>query len=540
MVTINLKESRLMNLLKINEKELEEVLFNLKSEIEKIGEDEISVEINADRLDMLSPEGIKRAVDGLLGRSLGEAKYEVINSDYTLIVEDVKSRPYALGAVIYDIKIDEDRLKEIIQFQEKLHDTIGRKRKKVAIGIHDLDKIDQKIIKYKEVPLDTEFIPLHSSKKMKISEVISNTEQGKMYGSISINNGFSPAIVQDDNEILSIPPIINSDKTTLDVNTRNLFIDVTGTNLDAVAQTLDLLVSNFAEGGSKIGLIRVESSYTNSSPLLIHNKISVTPSQINSRLGLSLSEKDIETYILKMRMDAKADKDKIDIVIPQYRVDILTYADISEDVAMAYGYGNFKLNEVRIAQTGSLLYITRIERAFRELAVGSGFEEIFNLVLTNNEYLYGDYAKIENPISMEYNAVRNSLIWPMLSFLSKNQHARFPIKVFEVGEVVVRDENSDSGYSNSNRACLAIMDSKISYEYLQAIVHQIIYNLTGKTPKYVRQDKEYYIKGRSSKLIIDDKELGEIGEVSPEYLTKFNIKYPIVISELYLDKIGEL
>lgn len=540
MVTIILRESRLLDLLKVKEKELEEILFNLKSEVEKVGEDEISIEINADRLDMLSPEGIKRAVDGLLERKLGEAKYEIVPTDYTLIVENVKTRPYALGAVVYNVKLNEERLRELIQFQEKLHDTIGRKRKKVAIGIHDLRKIDQKIIRYKELPLTTEFIPLYQNKKMKISEVLTSTEQGKLYGNISVYNGMTPAIVQDDNEILSIPPVINSNKTALDENTTDLFIDVTGTNLEAVAQTLDILVSNLAEGGAKIGLVKVISPFAEKSPLMFHKEISVTEEQINTRLGLDISVEQMKNLILRMRMDAKSSNKILTVVVPQYRVDIMTYVDIAEDIAMAYGYKNFNLNTFRAAQMGNLLYISRLERAFRELAIGAQFQEIFSLVLTKSSNLWGDSVTVENPISAEYNAVRNSLIWTTLDFLSKNQHARFPVKVFETGDVVVKDELSDTGFKNDTRACLAIMDSKVSYELLQAVVHQIIYNLSAKEPRYVAQNKEYFIKGRSAKILVEDKEIGEIGEISPEYLDKFNIKYPVVLCELYLNKMGEL
>lgn len=540
MVTITLKQSRLLELLKVNEKELEDVLFNLKSEVEKVGEDEISIEINADRLDMLSPEGIKRAVDGLLERRLGEAKYEIIPTDYKLIVEDVKTRPYALAAVVYNVKFDEERLREIIQFQEKLHDTIGRKRKKVAIGLHDLRKIDQKVIRYKELPLTTEFVPLNQNNKMKVSEVITKTEQGKLYGNISVRDGMTPAIVQDDGEVLSIPPIINSNKTALDVNTTDLFIDVTGTSFEAVTQTLDILVSNLAEGGSKIGLVKVEASFADKSPLMLHSNISVTEEQINKRLGLKLTSEEIAKLILRMRMDAKSIGSKVDIVVPQYRVDIMTYVDIAEDVAMAYGYKNFNLDTIHVAGNGNLLYITKLERAFRELAVGGQFQEIFSLVLTKDINLSGEFVKVENPISVEYNAVRNSLVWTTLDFLSKNQHARFPVKVFETGDVVVKDDSSDTGYRNETRACLAIMDSKVSYEDLQAVVHQILYNLVGKEPKYVSQFKEYYIKGRASKILIGDTEIGEIGEISPEYLEKFNIKYPVVLSEIYLSRLGEM
>ncbi|MCY0883965.1 MAG: phenylalanine--tRNA ligase subunit beta [Acidianus infernus] len=539
MVNIVLKESRLLNLLGLEEKELNDVLFNLKSEVEKRGEDELEIEINSDRLDMLSPEGIKRAVDGILGRKLGEAKYEVVPTNYQLIIDDVESRPYALAAVVYDVKLDDDRIKELIQFQEKLHCTIGRKRKKVAIGIHDLDKIDGKVIRYSKVPLDYRFIPLNSDKEMSVSAVISSTEQGKLYGNISIKYNYSPAVLQEDGQVLIIPPVINSNKTKIDSSTKNLFIDVTGTNFDAVAQTLDLLVSNFAEGGSKIGTVKV-SRYTSSSPLLIHNKLVVKTSDINKRLGLSLSTEEIAKYVRMMRMDANINGDEVEVIVPQYRIDIMTYVDVAEDVAMAYGYKSFSLPQYTSKGTGELLPITKLERAFRDLVIGGGFQEIFTFVLNKSSYLlYNDFVKIQNPITVEYDAVRNSLIWNMLKFLAKNQHARFPIKVFEVGDVVVKSEESDTGYKNDARACLAIMNSRVSYEELQSVVHQILYNLKGKEPRYVRQDKDYFIKGRSAKIMFDNNVVGEIGEISPQVLEKFNIENPVVIAEIYLEKLCE-
>jgi len=539
MVNIVLKESRLLNLLGLEEKDLNDVLFNLKSEVEKRGEDELEIEINSDRLDMLSPEGIKRAVDGILGRKLGEAKYEIVPTNYQLIIDDVESRPYALAAVVYDVKLDDDRIKELIQFQEKLHCTIGRKRKKVAIGIHDLDKIDGKVIRYSKVPLNYKLVPLNSDKEMSVSEVTSSTEQGKLYGNISIKDNYSPAILQEDGQVLSIPPIINSNKTKIDSSTKNLFIDVTGTNFDAVAQTLDLLVSNFAEGGSKIGTVKV-SRYTSSSPLLIHNKLVVKTSDINKRLGLSLSTEEMAKYVRMMRMDANINSDKIEVIVPQYRIDIMTYVDIAEDIAMAYGYKSFSLPQYTSKGMGELLPITKLERVFRDLAIGGGFQEIFTFVLNKSSYLlYNDFVKIQNPITVEYDAVRNSLIWNMLKFLAKNQHARFPIKVFEVGDVVVKSEESDTGYKNDTRACLAIMNSRVSYEELQSVVHQILYNLKGKESRYVRQEKDYFIKGRSAKILFDNNVVGEIGEISPEILEKFNIENPVVIAEIYLEKLCE-
>jgi len=546
MVTIVVKKSKLLQELKLTQKELENVLFNLKSEVEPIDEDNISIEINADRLDMLSVGGISRAIKGMLGKELGESKYTIVDTDYKLVVSNVESRPYALGAVIYNIKLDDDEIKELIQFQEKLHDTIGRKRKKVAIGIHDLDKIDSKVIKYEYIPLDYKFIPLNSNMEMSVSEIIKNTEQGKEYGNISIYNKLTPAILQDNGEVLSIPPIINSNKTKLDSKTKNLFIDVTGTNFDSVYQTLDILSSNLAEEGAKIGFVEIEAPYSRTipnakSPIMKHKTISVNPSYINNRIGVSLDKDTIVKSILKMRMNATLNDNNgnIDIIVPPYRIDIMRDVDIAEDVAMAIGYDNLGVEKFQSYGVGKYLKISMVSRAFRDLSIGAGFQEIYSLVLTKSANLIDNYVKILNPISIEYDAVRNSLIWTTLNFLSKNQHARFPIKIFEVGDVVTKSE-SDTGYTNETRGCFAIMDSKVSYENLQSLVHQIIANVVGIEPSYLKNDNSIFIRGRGASISIKGNIVGIIGEINPEILRKFELSFPVVLSEIYLSKLNNL
>ncbi|MEM0263016.1 MAG: phenylalanine--tRNA ligase subunit beta, partial [Saccharolobus sp.] len=67
MVTIVLSKRKLLDKLGLNEHELEDILFNLKSEIKPVDENNLEIEINADRLDLLTTDGIARAVKGLLG-----------------------------------------------------------------------------------------------------------------------------------------------------------------------------------------------------------------------------------------------------------------------------------------------------------------------------------------------------------------------------------------------------------------------------------------------------------------------------------------
>ncbi|BFH74438.1 phenylalanine--tRNA ligase subunit beta [Sulfurisphaera javensis] len=539
MPTINVYKWRILNELKINESKLEDLLFNLKSEMKPIDQDHIEIEINNDRPDLLFVYGIIRAIKGLLKRELGEAKYQVKDTDYLFEVKEVKSRPYALSAIVENIKLDDELLKELIQFQEKLHVTVGRKRKKIAIGLHDLDKIDSKHILYTTVDLNYKFVPLNSSKEMIVKEVLEETEQGKEYGTISLYNGKMPAIMQSDGQILSLPPVINAEKTRIETSTRNLFIDVTGTSLDTVIFTLDLIVTNLAEMGGKIGRVKVLSPYAEFSPVLRHSSIKISIDYINNVLGTQLTKDEIIELLKMARFDVNDIGSELEVIIPPYRNDILAQIDITEDVAMTYGYANLIPSPYKVGKIGELTEKTKITRVIRDLSIGAGFTEIFTFILTNDSYLIGNFVKILNPVTIDYNAVRNSLIPSMLQFLSKNQHARMPIKVFEVGEVVVENEKSETGYSNKLNAVYSIMNSKVSFEELQAPVHYILSNL-GISVEYKKAQHPFLIDGRTALIYCNGKKIGIIGEVKPEILEKLKIEYPIAISEIYLDEIKEL
>ena len=168
MPVIKIRPERLNKLLPgMSMEEIEEALFKLKGEVE-IGEDGyIYVELNPDRPDMYIGEGIVRAVKGLLGVERGYTPPRVRQAGVEVVADRVVSRPFISVAVVYNVGIDEEFMEELIQFQEKLHDTIGRRRRKMAIGLHDLDKIPSSRIMYKELPVtQARFKPLHHEEMM--------------------------------------------------------------------------------------------------------------------------------------------------------------------------------------------------------------------------------------------------------------------------------------------------------------------------------------------------------------------------------------
>ncbi len=238
-------------------------------------------------------------------------------------------------------------------------------------------------------------------------------------------------------------------------------------------------------------------------------------------------------------MNCDIENGVIRVTVPQYRVDILNEIDVVEDIAMSIGYNNLEPSKYISTNYGSYDYMTLLERKIRELGIGAGYVEISNFVLIKDEKLFSNkYVKILNPVTDEYNAVRNSLIPGLLDFLSKNQHAKFPIRVFETGDVVVYDSSTDTGFRNDKRAAYAIMDNKVSYEDIQAPIHYILKSL-GLEVNYKEENNNIFIEGRSASIFYENEKMGVIGEVNPDVLIRFGIEYPAVIAELYISEIAK-
>ena len=102
--------------------------------IESINDKEIEVEILPNRPDLLSMQGFIRALKSFLGKEKGLRKYKIHKpeKDYKIKIEkEVKDiRPYTVCTIAKNLSLNNERIKELIDLQEKLHLTVGRKRKK--------------------------------------------------------------------------------------------------------------------------------------------------------------------------------------------------------------------------------------------------------------------------------------------------------------------------------------------------------------------------------------------------------------------------
>jgi len=538
---------------KLSDSELLELLEKSKMSLERIEGEELEVEVTTDRLDLLSEEGIARHFKGLLGIEKGIPRYEVFRSEVEGIVDEsvIGVRPgFALGVVL-GVELGEDGLLSLMHLQEKIHQTWGRGRRKVSIGVHDFDKLKPPITYAGEKPEDIRFVPLGETDVMDGREIIRKHEKGVVYGHIIADKPLFPVLRDSRGEVLSLPPIINSEMTRVTADTKNLLIDVTGTSQREVEQALIVVVTALAEIGGRIGTVRLRGAKGEfATPDLTPKVMRLEADYFRDKTGLDLSPQEIAALLRKARMDAVAKQGIVEASIPPYRVDFLHPIDLVEEALIVYGFNNLEWEIPNVMTIGRVHPTEKFSRKVRLLMVGLGYQEVLSYVMTSEEELFEKVlrpkkpiVKVANPVSAAFSVLRDSLMPGLLSFLSNNVHASYPQMIFEVGDVVIVDEEQETKARNERRVAAALADDIVSFERIQAHLDALLRSLG---IKYELEEYEHptLIKGRSASIsyLLKSKTIkaGYIGEVKPEVLEILGLRCPVGVFELNLDPlIGE-
>ncbi len=515
----------------------------LKAETSIIDDERVEVEIEVDRPDLYLPEGVARAVKGLIGKEKGIPRYVVTDSGVAIDAGPVETRPFIAGAVVWDVNVDEYFLEDLIQFQEKLHLSIGFRRERFAIGFHDLDKLPGSRIVYEYVDIRAaKFRPLGYSYEMTVKEILEKTEQGVKYGNLSVKADKHPALVSN-GEIISLPPVINSELTKIEPGTKNIFIDVTGTDREAVEKAVTLIAFTLAERSKtrRVGLVSTTypSGLTSTTPRRRGVVVELDVNRVNHWLGVELSSSDVVEYALMSRFNAVIRSNNVvEIETPPYRLDIFGWVDVAEDLLLAMGFAKLELKRPRLMLRGKFLDYTVWERKARELLLGLGFTEVYTFTMANcreQEEIGGiassRLVRIKNPSHAEYDCMRATLIPVLLRITSFNK-SRKDLKVFEAGVTVEVAPGTDTGSVTKRKLGIAILGEKAGYEDIQAYVYALIRGLGDEISTVERTVHPSMIKGRTALVrTLQGLEI-VMGEVNPSVLEKYEIDYPVAIAEI--------
>ncbi len=504
--------------------------------IEAVHDQEVEYEVLPNRPDTLSVQGYLRAFKAYFGKEPGLKKYTVKKPEKDFVVRVDSSlkniRPYTACAIIKNLAFNDAKIKEMIDMQEKLHTTVGRNRKKLAIGIYPLEKISLPITFEARKPKDIRFIPLESEREMNGLEILQRHPTGREYASLLDGLEKYPVFVDNKGKILSLPPIINSHETgKVTYQTSEIFIECSGFDFSILKKALNILVTMFADMGGTI--YQMEVVYDNKviTPDLSPEKVKLSLEHTNKLLGLNLKEKDLETLLPRMGYDYA----KGTVMVPAWRVDILHEVDIIEDIAIAYGYDRLIPQIPKVATIGEESEESKLTRKLASILVGLGLLEASTYHLIKEEEakrakLGEEKVETENS-KTEYKILRPNLLIPALRIFSENKDNEYPQKIFEIGTVFKKSKLSETGIAESEHLLIACSPS--NFTDLKQILDYLS-KMAGFSYALKEGTHQDLIEGRTGVISIHGKETGFIGEVHPETLQDWNIKMPVTVIEFSL------
>ncbi|KAL2269653.1 hypothetical protein VTJ83DRAFT_1837 [Remersonia thermophila] len=538
---------------------------------------ELAIEIPANRYDMLCFEGIAMNLNIFRGKHatpnwrLADVPEDQLQT-LTITPETGLVRPYAAAAILRNVKFTQASYESFISLQDKLHQNLARQRTLVAIGTHDLDTIKGPFTYEALPPGDISFVPLNQTKKINGTELMSFYENDRHLGRylhILRDKPVYPVILDADRNVCSLPPIINSERSKITLETRNVFIDMTATDqtkLDIVCNMMVTMFSKYCAEPFVIEPVKVISDHngaTRITPSLATRTMDVEVDYLNGVCGLNESPESLSELLTKMAYKAEPSPDPklIRVTVPPTRADVLHPCDVMEDVAIAYGFNDLPRSSPNKSVTiGKPLMINKLSDIVRHECAMAGWAEVMPLILCSHDENFawlnrvddGSTAvKLANPKTVEYQVVRTSLLPGLLKTLSENKAMRLPLQIFETSDVVLKDETAERKARNQRRWAAAFYGKTSGFEVVHGLLDRVMSMLkvafvspdeaeAGNDGYFIQEmDDPTFFGGRAAAIGVrlggKLQRIGELGVLHPTVLERFELRYPVSTLELNLE-----
>ena len=561
---------------------LEEALTCAKAELDEdsdkslpASERTLKIELNdTNRPDLWATAGCARQLKTYSSGTIPEYPFfsapgNIRKTERKVIVEkSVQAvRPYLSGFIAGGKAVTDPSLRDMIQTQEKLSWNFGRKRRTISMGLYRISRIQWPIIYRAVDPDSVSFVPLQWETPLTLREILKQHPKGREYAFILEHKPLYPLLLDAKGEILSFPPIINSaDLGAVKVGDTDIFIELTGDDQPLVTLAASIMACDLADQGYTITPVEVEHEFDTPFgknvvfPYYFQTPVFCSLDRIEHFLGDKLNAVEcvealrcmgVKAEALKSREKGPAQKqvkrgagadaansEGVLAYPPEYRNDFLHAADVMEDVMIGRSLNSFKPQRPGDFTVGRLSAITLFSRRVKEILAGMGYQEmIYNYLgsrkdLVDNMRCDGSrIIRISNPMTENYEYVRDSIIASLVASESVSGHSVYPHKIFEVGKIAFRTEidTITRQYSGFLHA-----DKEANFNSVAAQLQTLFYYLS-REYELEETDDPRFIPGRAAAIIYKGNKTGVFGEIHPEVLENWGITVPCSAAEIDLD-----
>lgn len=561
-ISINLKDfSQLLGQGPVTADRVEAWLPLVKGELKDHDDatGELRIELqDSNRPDLWSCEGIARQIRiKLAGKAAAYPFFKPKRPTKRLSVSPglEQVRPYVAACTAVGYRVTAEGLTQLIQTQEKLADIFGRKRRTVSIGLYRLSGIAFPVTYTLVKPDEARFTPLGFDEPMSLGEILSVHPKGVEYGPILAGHDRVPLLRDNEGQILSLPPVINSREIgEVRVGDAELFVEVTGTDLKMVVLTLNILAANLADRGAVIEPVEVVYPYATAlgttvrTPLDFSQARPIPVKTIEAALGQPFGAQPIARALTAYGYRVKPAGEVVTVKLPPYRNDLMHAVDVVEDVAISRGYGEFAPIMPSQFTVGGLSRVEQVSDRIRDLMVGLGFQEIISNILASRQDLcdrmrlghtaWSRLVEVDNAISQSFSCLRQWIAPSLLRVESASTRVFYPHRIFEVGEIAVPDPADAQGARTVTAVGALIAHAGANFSEIHSCLDLLLFYLDYP---YTLEPMAHpsFLDGRAGRILSGGRAVGLIGELHPEVLEHWQVGMPGVVFELEVDPIAE-
>jgi phenylalanyl-tRNA synthetase beta chain len=544
----------------------------------------LEIDLTPNRPDCLSITGIAREIAGLQKTKLTPPEIRLPESfqnisDFTSVtIKDPHLCPRYAASLVFDIAVGpspswlQDRLVSVgLKPINNIVDITNFVMMETGQPLHafDFDRLAENRIVVRIAEEGETFTTLDGKEHRLDPEMLMICDGEKPVALAGVMGGLNSEIENDTTRVLLesayFDPVCirkTSKKTGLNTDASHRFergVDPKGT-----VKALNRATQLIAEiGGGKLidGII---DAHPNPTP---DKMIALDVKALNRRLGTHLNATAIEDYLKSIEFEVeKIDDDTLQVYPPSFRVDIIRFEDLTEEIARLFGYNNIQTTFPLIpadARQPSKRIDSRDN--IKNLMTGLGFVEAINysfiskLSFDRLELSPDDPKRhavdIANPLTEDQSVMRTSLIPGLLETMKYNISVQNKnLKLFEIGYVFFHTGEEDSQPDEVEMLSGLWTGIRFDAGWLTKEVHCDFFDLKGAVEELLRRlgivnttfariptESCYYTKpGYSARISVGDEWIGLIGELHPKVLQNYDLKQTAFVFELNFDLLIDL
>lgn len=378
--------------------------------------------------------------------------------------------------------------------------------------------------------------------------------------------GFANLVIADHKAPVAIAGVMGGELSAVSIDTKTIVLE--SANFDPVSirktarvlnlhsDSSNLFEKGLSPEGTSSALLRAvelvaELANGNVASKIFDEKsykfkakeLKLSPDNIRRILGIDIKPVQIKSILRDLGFSIGGEK-QLKVMVPYWRDrDIEGEHDLIEEVARIYGYHNLPaaLPSGQIPADLVDRQTFGLEDKVRDILVGLGFSENYNYSFISEKLIKNcgldpnDHLKIANPLNVDFEYMRASLVPGILQSVAENENNFKEINIFELSQVY--ENRADNLPNEKLKLCLALSGKEAAdlFSAAKGAAAALLEKLYLKDfhLEPVKTEIKLWQKGAYWQIIAGaGNNLGQIGLVSRDGLQLMGIKAETVLIEM--------